>query len=167
MEFNKTGKKTHAREHFSQEEDIKLAKLVLQYGEDNWGKISNLMPKRNERQCKERWLYYLSPNIKNEPFTEEEDQKLIDLYNQFGSQWKVLASYFEGRTSISLRNRMNLLSRKVQKRQAIYLQILNYQTTIKRTKKSVKVYNQISPVQPIIEESTLNTNEDDKTSEKI
>ena len=90
-EGNSTIKRKHPRDQFTQEEDLTLANLVIRYGEDNWEKISEYMPNRNVRQCRDRWLFYLSPSINTNEFTVEDDMKLIDLYIQYGSQWKTIA----------------------------------------------------------------------------
>ena len=65
--------KIHPRSQFSAQEDEKLTNLVKLYGDDNWDDISNLMKNRNVRKCKERWFNYLAPNVKNCPWTPEED----------------------------------------------------------------------------------------------
>ena len=118
IRMSSLAKKKHSRDQFTKEEDIKLANLVKEYGEDHWERIADKMPNRNIRQCKDRWMFYLSPNINKEDFSVEDDLKLIELYNQYGSQWKLIAKYFTGRTHISLRNRMNQIQRKILKTKA-------------------------------------------------
>ena len=108
-------KRKHPREQFSADEDIKLTQLVSEYGEDDWESIASNMPNRNTRQCRERWLFYLSPSINKNQFTVSDDMKLIKLYNEYGPKWKVIAKSFDGRTHISLRNRMKQLQRKMLK----------------------------------------------------
>ena len=110
-----SGKKAHSRDQFSLDEDIKLAQFVIKYGEEQWEYIASLMLTKNARQCKERWHYYLSPTVNNKPYTSEEDQLLIDLHKKYGSKWRIISAYFQGRTNISLRNRMSLLQRKIDK----------------------------------------------------
>ena len=112
-EENSMNKKKHPREQFSSEEDLKLAQLVKEYGEDDWEYIASYMPNRNVRQCKERWLFYLSPSINKKEFTLDDDLKLIKLYAEMGPKWKTIAKSFQGRTHISIRNRMKQLQRRM------------------------------------------------------
>ena len=101
----------HPRFQFTHEEDIKLCQLVLTFGEGNWRKISYYFQTRNERQCKDRWMNFLSPNINKGEWTKEEDKILMDKYMEIGSQWKVISKYLKGRTHVSIRNRFQRLKR--------------------------------------------------------
>lgn len=46
--------------------------------------------------------------------TLSEDQQIITLFNSFGSSWQKIASYFQGRTANSVRNRFLFLNRRNQ-----------------------------------------------------
>ena len=65
------------------------------------------MQGRLARQCRERWLYQANPNILKEKWSQEEDFKLVELYQQFGSQWKKMSSLIEGRNDNQIKNRFN------------------------------------------------------------
>ena len=99
---------------FSQDEDIKLIKLVGIYGDD-WMTISKNLKGRNIRQCRERWRYYLDPSLKSVPWTDNDDQLLLQKVHEIGHKWKLLTSYFPGRTYISLKNRYATLTRRISK----------------------------------------------------
>ena len=103
------GKRPHLKSRFTPEEDEKLKLLIKKYGENDWNTISKKMKKRNPRQCKDRWTNYLSPNLDFSPQTEEDDKKLVELYGQYGSKWAKLASFFQSRTSINVKNRWFVL----------------------------------------------------------
>ena len=97
---------------FSGVDDIKLVKLVQAYGTNDWGKIAQLFGNRNARQCKDRWEYFICPNVSKEPWTKEEEDLLVQKYNELGSRWKVIAKFFPNRTHINVRNQMNKIMRK-------------------------------------------------------
>lgn len=97
---------------FSEEEDLTLKALVQKYGAKNWPHIASLMPNRNERQCRDRWEFFLAPHINHSPFTEAEDRLLIQKRNEIGAHWVKISSFFQGRTDTMLKNRYNLLIRK-------------------------------------------------------
>lgn len=93
--------------------------LVSKYGTDNWELISQWIGTKNVRQCHDRWFYYLSPEINKNPWTEEEDQRLIQLSNQYGRRWVQIAKHFEGRTDTQIKNRMKVLQRRIVNEQVI------------------------------------------------
>ena len=79
---------------WSKKEDDELVKIVKKYGTKHWNQIAqylndNLMDEDNEnleneqlqlkrhdrngKQCRERWVNFLNPEIKKEPFSIQED----------------------------------------------------------------------------------------------
>ena len=71
---------------FTEKEDQALLALVQQYGNKDWTSIAKYMDSRTPRQCRERYNLYLRPDVKNTPWTEEEDDLLIRLVAQYGSK---------------------------------------------------------------------------------
>lgn len=114
MSSNHT-RKPHPKSKFSPEEDIVLNRLVYQFGQSDWNLIAKFMPDRNPRQCRERWLKYLSPTNRFEPFRPEEDELLRRLYRQFGAKWVKISRFFQRRTDIQVKNRWLVLMRKENK----------------------------------------------------
>lgn len=95
------------------EEDEKIIDLVSQMGK-NWALISKLMPTRNGKQIRDRFLNYLDPNINKIKFTDDEDKQILDLYIKHGSRWSVIAKHFKGRTGDMIKNRFySCLKRKI------------------------------------------------------
>jgi hypothetical protein len=92
------------RMSFTTDEDDRLRTLVRKYGADNWTMISAKMPRRDRRQCRERWLNYLSPAVSNGPWTPDEEQLLRDKVSELGRRWKTIEAFFEGRTDINIKN---------------------------------------------------------------
>ena len=109
------GRKPHPKSKFSPEEDIVLNRLVYQLGQNDWNLIAKFMPDRNPRQCRERWIKYLSPTNRFEPFRPEEDELLRRLYRQFGAKWVKISRFFQRRTDIQVKNRWLVLMRKENK----------------------------------------------------
>jgi hypothetical protein len=107
--------KSHPKFKFSLNEDILLRGLVCEYGENNWSQIASQMPNRNQRQCRERWFNYLSPTVRNVPWTDQEDALLLQKVAEQGHQWHRLATLFPLRTDINIKNRYHVLNRKMSK----------------------------------------------------
>lgn len=110
--FQTPPRRHRVRKHFTEDEDDQLRQLVELHGEDDWQTVSHFMPGRDSRQCKERWSHYLSPNLRTESWTPEEDDLLNHKVQEMGRKWKVFEIFFPGRTDISIKNRYNLLERK-------------------------------------------------------
>lgn len=107
--------KPHPKSKFTPEEDNLLKQLVSKFGENDWNRVSELMPHRNVRQCKERWTNYLSPKVCNDPWTEEDDALLLQKYNEYGAKWVRIALCFPNRTDSNVKNRYLVLSRRSKK----------------------------------------------------
>lgn len=99
---------------FTIQEDATLQMLVRKYGEQDWSTIARALRTKNSRQCHDRWFYYLSPKLNRGPFTEEEDNKLIQLEKKYGQHWVKIAKHFSGRTDTQIKNRWNVLKRKLE-----------------------------------------------------
>lgn len=98
------------RQLFSYEEDEQLKKLVEQFGDKDWKFIARRMPGRSTRQCRERYKNYLSPEIKNGPWTKEEDELLKEKYNEYGPHWSSISKFFKSRSDVNIKNRWSALS---------------------------------------------------------
>ncbi|OHT14303.1 Myb-like DNA-binding domain containing protein [Tritrichomonas foetus] len=101
------------KKKFTLEEDKRLIKIVKRYGEYDWELICENMPGRNPRQCKERYLNYLSPKVNNNPWTEEEDKLLLKKRNDIGPKWVRISKFFKGRSDTQIKNRYMILQRRI------------------------------------------------------
>jgi hypothetical protein len=102
------------RNHFTSDEDRKLAELVVEHGETQWPMVVSALPPRTPRQCKERWTRYLAPNVIQGHWRRDEDLVLIEKVKQHGQQWKQLEAFFPGRKD-HLKNDYRLLLRRGRK----------------------------------------------------
>ena len=96
---------------FTREEDDRLRQLVHEFGESSWDEVSARMKTRNMRQCHDRWVYFLSPKINNNPWTVEEDMRLIRLTEELQGRWVRIAKKFRGRNDTQIKNRWNHLKK--------------------------------------------------------
>ncbi|EAY19419.1 Myb-like DNA-binding domain containing protein [Trichomonas vaginalis G3] len=108
--------KTSKKMKFTPEEDKRLCSLIRQYGSNDWIHISEMMKTRNPRQCRERWNNYLNPNLRDDPWTIEEDKLLIAKYRQFGTHWSKISKFFAHRSDNAIRNRWQMLLRQSERR---------------------------------------------------
>ena len=104
-----------ARRRFNPREDVHLKRLVDQYGTRDWKLISKKMKNRTAKQCRDRYLNYLASPFKCSEWTTEEDDRLLDLVREFGTQWNVISLQIPDRAPNHLKNRWHkVLLRRMQ-----------------------------------------------------
>ncbi|CAD8102538.1 unnamed protein product [Paramecium primaurelia] len=92
------------RKPFSEEEDQLILQLVKKY-KQNWGKIAQQLPDRTNKQIRERYINKLNPQNKFEPFSEKEDQIILQAYQEMGSKWTKIQNLLVGRPENMIKNR--------------------------------------------------------------
>ena len=100
----KKSRKTH---RFSALEDQRLQELVGQFGPRDWRSIAQYMPGRTARQCRDRYMNYLSPEFYNEIWTKDDDILLYHKFVEYGSQWSKIVQFFPGKNANNIKNRWN------------------------------------------------------------
>lgn len=93
---------------FTCEEDRRLAEIVNKCGTEDWELVAKQLMTRTARQCRDRWVNYLSPSLSNAPWTQDEDELLMDLYKEYGSRWTTIAEFLPNRSPNHCRNRFKL-----------------------------------------------------------
>lgn len=89
---------------WTKEEDDKIIEMVKIHGK-SWSKISKILPSRNGKQIRDRFINILDPSIKKGKFSLEEDLKLLNLYKTFGTKWAMISKFFDNRTADMIKNR--------------------------------------------------------------
>jgi hypothetical protein len=95
-----------------QEDEIIIA-FVRQYGCASWTKLAQMLPGRIGKQCRERWLNHLNPDLSREQWTPAEDLLLMELHERFGNHWTMISSHMPTRADNMIKNRWySILSKK-------------------------------------------------------
>ncbi|XRB21035.1 DNA topoisomerase II [Pseudoscourfieldia marina] len=94
---------------WTDEEDSKLRELVQKHGAKDWRGISLKMGvERDGRSCRSRWLTHLATGVNREPFSRDEDAKIIALQREFGNKWsKIAHALGSNRSDKAVQNRWN------------------------------------------------------------
>ena len=73
--------------------------MVNELGAKKWAQIAQQLPGRIAKQCRERWHNHLDPNVRKDPWTEEETRILLDARKVYGNQWAKVAALLPGRSA--------------------------------------------------------------------
>lgn len=96
---------SHSKSSWSQEEDEVLLNAVSGKSNINWDYIASIDGKHTPKQCRERWLVKLNPEVRRSPFESWEDDLIQSERQKIGNHWSLIAQLLPGRTSCSVKNR--------------------------------------------------------------
>jgi hypothetical protein len=67
---------------------------------------------RQGKQCRERWYNHLSPQLRREPWSVEEDIYIIEQQIELGNRWSEIAKGLVGRAENCVKNRWKCMLKK-------------------------------------------------------
>ncbi|KAL5549951.1 hypothetical protein UlMin_000127 [Ulmus minor] len=95
-----------AKGGWTPQEDETLRSAVAVYKGKSWKKIAEFFPDRSEVQCLHRWQKVLNPDLVKGPWTQEEDEKIVELVSRYGpTKWSLIAKSLTGRIGKQCRER--------------------------------------------------------------
>ena len=68
---------------------------------------------RNGKQCRERWVNFLNPEIKKDPFSLAEDILILEKRLSIGNKWSEIIKDMPGRTENNVKNRFNMMYKNI------------------------------------------------------
>jgi hypothetical protein len=102
------------RNNWTETEDKELERIVQDLKTKTnkvcWSTVMRMMPGRDSKQCRDRYLNHLDPNaiLNKSAWTEEEDRKLLNFIKKHGTRWRLMqATILCNRTELTIKNRWN------------------------------------------------------------
>jgi len=98
---------------WTEAEDARLIAAIFSMGAKDWRRIAEFVGNgRSSSQCNQRWCRALDPSILHNPWTQDEDTKLLNAVNIIGNKsWCQIAKVIKGRTDLQCRYRFHQLTR--------------------------------------------------------
>ncbi|KAL3919109.1 MAG: hypothetical protein SGILL_003918, partial [Bacillariaceae sp.] len=85
------------------EEDAILREKRRLYGR-KWAKIAAHLPGRQGKQCRERFVNHLDPELKKGEWTDDEESILIAMHETHGNRWANISKQLPGRSDNDVKN---------------------------------------------------------------
>ncbi|KAG2377813.1 hypothetical protein C9374_008898 [Naegleria lovaniensis] len=105
-------KKKRSCARWTEEENKKLFEAYIKYDGKNWSSIAKAVGNKTSDQCNQHWWRVLNPEICKQPWSADEDQRLLDRVQEVGeSSWKKVSQGLKGRTDLQCRHRYNQLKK--------------------------------------------------------
>jgi len=111
---------SHRQAQWTDEDDQKLMGAVfttpIHKKAIDWSRISReadfALPGRTAKACRERYFNTLDPQLNQGPWSEEEDDFIVEMQRLHGNKWAAMARKLDtNRTDHTVKNRFNVLKR--------------------------------------------------------
>jgi hypothetical protein len=100
-------RKKSSKRFFTPPEDEIIKHHYHELGITDWNIISTFLIDRTPKNCRDRYINFLKPNIIQNPWNPEEEDLFLRLILKFGKRWTHISSFMNHRSPGNLKNRWN------------------------------------------------------------
>lgn len=104
MQKFKNSQRSAKKGNWALDEDEILLRWVSENGATKWTECSKLIKGRCGKQCRERWVNILNPQVKKGNWSEEEQNIIFENLYIHHTSWSSMSKVLEGRTENSIKN---------------------------------------------------------------
>lgn len=88
------------------------------HGPCAWTECAKIISGRTGKQCRERWVNTLDPDVKKGNWGIDEQNQILDNLLEYGTSWSVIAKNMHGRTENAIKNYFYSTIRRIQSSKA-------------------------------------------------
>jgi hypothetical protein len=98
-------RRPQAKSSWCPAEDNRLINAIRGKEDIVWETVAAEVGQHTAKQCRERWLVKLNPDVRRSPFEKWEDDLIRKERQRIGNHWSLIAQLLPGRTACSVKNR--------------------------------------------------------------
>jgi hypothetical protein len=104
MQKFKNSQRSAKKGNWTEEEDFLLLRWVKENGATKWTECSKQIKGRCGKQCRERWVNILNPDVKKGNWSDHEQDVIFQNLSTFMTSWSSMSRILPGRTENSIKN---------------------------------------------------------------
>lgn len=104
MQKFKNSQRSAKKGNWTSQEDDLLFLWVDQHGPTKWTECSKEIKGRCGKQCRERWVNILNPNVKKGNWSDHEQDVIFNNLSTYNTSWSAMSHILPGRTENSIKN---------------------------------------------------------------
>ncbi|KAJ6245584.1 myb protein-related [Anaeramoeba flamelloides] len=106
---------------WEKEEDELLYEAVQEIGPLAWTQVASFVPSRTPKQCRERWINQLNPELIHGNWTQKEDEIILQCRTSLGNKWATIQRKLPRRSANAIKNRYNSLATMQRKGKMLFV----------------------------------------------
>jgi hypothetical protein len=104
MQKFKNSQRSAKKGNWTSQEDELLFSWVERHGPTKWTECSKEIKGRCGKQCRERWVNILNPDVKKGNWSDHEQDVIFESLSTYNTSWSAMSHELPGRTENSIKN---------------------------------------------------------------
>lgn len=104
MQKFKNSQRSAKKGNWTSQEDELLFSWVERHGPTKWTECSKEIKGRCGKQCRERWVNILNPDVKKGNWSDFEQDTIFNSLSTYNTSWSAMSHVLPGRTENSIKN---------------------------------------------------------------